>query len=199
MGSILPWQDGASPSRSDSNHSVRKYCSRCRRWANPGCHLAQKHLGLTISSDRCLSSHIETFFRRQKVKEARFSTGQENHQQTLKHNSTFPIFDQQWTMLVKSGTDRLLLTKHCRYVAGARTSWRCLMPTTSWLNDTEASEPGASRMACTPLAESSRKHNLLSVEDSATELVRKVSSSHFIIQNGTLSPQVWTTIVSHVA
>ena len=29
--SILPWQDCASPCRSDSNHSVRKYCSRYRR------------------------------------------------------------------------------------------------------------------------------------------------------------------------
>ena len=46
-------------------------------------------------------------------------------------------------------------------------------------------------MASTPLAESSGKHNPLpSVEDSATELARRASSSHVIILNGTLPLQV---------
>ena len=51
-------------------------------------------------------------------------------------------------------------------------------------------------MASTPLAESSR-NPLPSVEDSATELVRRASSSHFIIPNRTLPPQVLTSQVAY--
>ena len=62
-------------------------------------------------------------------------------------------------MLVKCGMDRLLLTKlkHCRWSAYGLV---LVDAYTSWLDDTEASDAGASWMASTALAESSGKHNI---------------------------------------
>ena len=75
-------------------------------------------------------------------------------------------------MLVKCGTDRLLLNKHCRWSA-----YKLVLPDAYYelIGCPEASDAGASRMASTPLVESSCKHNpgLPTVEDSATELVKK--------------------------
>ena len=78
------------------------------------------------------------------------------------------MFDQQWNMLVKCGTNRL--TKRCCWSAYE------LVSPDAYVDDTEASNAGASGMASTPLAESSRRHNP-QASVSATELVRRASSS----------------------
>ena len=148
-----------------------------------------KHLGLTISPDLCWSSHIENI-----LQKADRQAGLLRHMSrqipadTLAQlylsyvRPTIEYASQVWHGSIT--TDQALSLERVQAaVAGP-------MPTTSWLDDTEASDGGASRMASTPLAESSCKHNPLpSVEDSATELVRRASSSHIIIPNGTLPPK----------
>ena len=55
---------------------------------------SHKHLGLPISSDLCWSCHIEDFLQKANRQAGLLGTCQDNYQQTLKHNSTFPMFDQ---------------------------------------------------------------------------------------------------------
>ena len=59
-GQFCPGKTVLLPVGQTANHSVRKYCSRSRIQVVT----SHKHLGLTISSDLCLSSHIENLLQK---------------------------------------------------------------------------------------------------------------------------------------
>ena len=120
---------------------------------------SHKHLGLIISSDLRWSSQIENL-----LQKANHRAGLLWHM-PRHYTSRHPITTLPFVCWTNNGICKSRVARIDYYwpstVAGARTSWCFPMPTKSWLDDTEASDAGASRMASTPPAESSRKHNPL--------------------------------------